>query len=83
MQIGAPEAPREARRLAPPLESGAPNFFRLRAAERAIWPVRRLGTATFRAGFWGGRANLTSGLSDYVGAGANELWGPPPPSVRE
>eukprot|EP00969_Alexandrium_andersonii_P265581 11736701-Alexandrium_andersonii.AAC.1 len=44
MQIRAPEAPR------PPLESGAPNFCRFRAKERAIWPVGRAGTATSQAG---------------------------------
>eukprot|EP00969_Alexandrium_andersonii_P297607 13153748-Alexandrium_andersonii.AAC.1 len=36
LQIRAPEAPREARRLrCPPLKSGAPNFCRFRAAKRA------------------------------------------------
>eukprot|EP00969_Alexandrium_andersonii_P284165 12563415-Alexandrium_andersonii.AAC.1 len=55
MQVRAPEAPREARRLRRPhLESGAPNFRRFRAAERAGWPVGRAWTATTsRAGFWG------------------------------
>eukprot|EP00969_Alexandrium_andersonii_P160907 7111051-Alexandrium_andersonii.AAC.1 len=54
MQIRAPEAPREARRLRrPPLESGAANFCRLRAAARAVWPVGRAGTVASRAGFWG------------------------------
>eukprot|EP00969_Alexandrium_andersonii_P174643 7721938-Alexandrium_andersonii.AAC.1 len=51
MQIRAPQAPREARRLRhPPLESGAPNFRRLRAAERAVWPVGGAGAASSRAG---------------------------------
>eukprot|EP00969_Alexandrium_andersonii_P365960 15467391-Alexandrium_andersonii.AAC.1 len=51
MQIRAPEAPREARRLQrPPLESGAPNFYEFRAVERAVWPVGQAGTASSRAG---------------------------------
>eukprot|EP00969_Alexandrium_andersonii_P353738 15440580-Alexandrium_andersonii.AAC.1 len=47
MQIRVPDARREARRLwRPPLESGAPNFRRLRVAERAVWPVGRAATVT-------------------------------------
>eukprot|EP00969_Alexandrium_andersonii_P210360 9292576-Alexandrium_andersonii.AAC.1 len=43
----------EARRLRrPPLESRASNFGRLRAAEKAVWPVGRAGTATSQAGVW-------------------------------
>eukprot|EP00969_Alexandrium_andersonii_P132169 5844549-Alexandrium_andersonii.AAC.1 len=30
---------------------GAPNFRRFRAAEKAVWPVGRAGTATSRAEF--------------------------------
>eukprot|EP00969_Alexandrium_andersonii_P289423 12793114-Alexandrium_andersonii.AAC.1 len=52
MQIRAPEAPREARRLRrPPLEGGASIFCRFRAAEKAVRPVGRAGTASSRAGF--------------------------------
>eukprot|EP00969_Alexandrium_andersonii_P023138 1011889-Alexandrium_andersonii.AAC.1 len=59
MQIRAPEAPREARRLwLLPLESGAPNIRKLRASERAVWPVTRAETATSRAGLWGDWANF-------------------------
>eukprot|EP00969_Alexandrium_andersonii_P371983 15480709-Alexandrium_andersonii.AAC.1 len=54
MQIRAPEAPREARRLRrPPLGSRAPNFCRFRAAETAVWPVGRAGAATSHAGLGG------------------------------
>eukprot|EP00969_Alexandrium_andersonii_P098811 4360074-Alexandrium_andersonii.AAC.1 len=54
MHIRAPEVPLEARRFGrPPLESGALNFCRLRAAERAVWPIGRAGTVTSRDGFWG------------------------------
>eukprot|EP00969_Alexandrium_andersonii_P236253 10430415-Alexandrium_andersonii.AAC.1 len=54
MQIRTPEVSREARRLRrPPLKNGAPNFRRLRAAERAVWPFGRVGTASSRAGFRG------------------------------
>eukprot|EP00969_Alexandrium_andersonii_P324833 14353287-Alexandrium_andersonii.AAC.1 len=50
MQIRAPEAPGEALRLrCPPLASGALHFRRLRVAERAVWPVGRVGAATSRA----------------------------------
>eukprot|EP00969_Alexandrium_andersonii_P199369 8804418-Alexandrium_andersonii.AAC.1 len=58
MQIRAPEAQRELRRLwRRPLKSRAPHFCRLRAAERAVRPVGRAGTATLRAGF-GARADF-------------------------
>eukprot|EP00969_Alexandrium_andersonii_P053293 2341869-Alexandrium_andersonii.AAC.1 len=59
MQIRAPEAPRDARRLRrPTLNSGAPVFCGLRAAERAVRPVGCAGTATSRAGLWGDRAGF-------------------------
>eukprot|EP00969_Alexandrium_andersonii_P322204 14236646-Alexandrium_andersonii.AAC.1 len=59
MQIRAPEGPREARHLRrPPLESGAPKCRRLRAAERAVWPV--------------GRPVLTRGLTDPIGVLTHE-----------
>eukprot|EP00969_Alexandrium_andersonii_P276448 12219036-Alexandrium_andersonii.AAC.1 len=55
MQIRAPVTPREAQ--GPPLDSGAPNFCRFRAAERAVWPFGRAGTASSRVGFWRDWAN--------------------------
>eukprot|EP00969_Alexandrium_andersonii_P219242 9682706-Alexandrium_andersonii.AAC.1 len=54
-----PEAGAEgaALRAAPPALGsaflGAPSFCRFRAAERAVWPVGRAGTATSWAGLWG------------------------------
>eukprot|EP00969_Alexandrium_andersonii_P195597 8640601-Alexandrium_andersonii.AAC.1 len=59
MQIRAPEAPCDARRIRrPPLESGAPKCCGFRATERADWPAGRVGTATSWAGFWGDRADF-------------------------
>eukprot|EP00969_Alexandrium_andersonii_P160531 7093158-Alexandrium_andersonii.AAC.1 len=49
MQIRALHAPQRLRR--PSLESGAPDFCGIRAAERALRPVGRVGTATSWAGF--------------------------------
>eukprot|EP00969_Alexandrium_andersonii_P099802 4402920-Alexandrium_andersonii.AAC.1 len=67
MQIRAPRAPCEAQRLwRPPLESGAPNFCRLRAAERAVWPVGRAETSW--VGFGAPWPTLTRGLGGRVGA---------------
>eukprot|EP00969_Alexandrium_andersonii_P080091 3530012-Alexandrium_andersonii.AAC.1 len=51
-RIRAPQAPHEARRVRrPPLESGAPNCCRPRAAERVVWPDGRAVTASSRVGF--------------------------------
>eukprot|EP00969_Alexandrium_andersonii_P213876 9444917-Alexandrium_andersonii.AAC.1 len=47
-------AARSAEPLEPlPLESGAPMCCKSRAAERAVWPATRAGTATSVAGCWG------------------------------
>eukprot|EP00969_Alexandrium_andersonii_P193265 8536185-Alexandrium_andersonii.AAC.1 len=67
MQIRAPEAPREARHLQRSLlQSGAPNFCRFRAAEKAVWPVGRAGTASSRAGFLRPGPTFTRGLNDGI-----------------
>eukprot|EP00969_Alexandrium_andersonii_P358598 15451336-Alexandrium_andersonii.AAC.1 len=58
MKIRVSEAPREARRFRRlPLESGAPDFCRFRAAESAVQSVGRAGTATSKAGL-SARANF-------------------------
>eukprot|EP00969_Alexandrium_andersonii_P123144 5442816-Alexandrium_andersonii.AAC.1 len=55
MQIRAQEALCKARRLRrPPLQSRAPSFCKLRATEMAVRTAGRAGTATSRAGCWGG-----------------------------
>eukprot|EP00969_Alexandrium_andersonii_P058555 2581133-Alexandrium_andersonii.AAC.1 len=52
MQIRGPVAPHEARRLRrPPLDSGAPNFCRVRAAEGALGSSGELGPRPPGLGF--------------------------------
>eukprot|EP00969_Alexandrium_andersonii_P213286 9418390-Alexandrium_andersonii.AAC.1 len=47
------------------------DVHRFRAAESAVWPVRRSGTAAPRAGCWDWR---TRGQSDRRGVPTNETW---------